>query len=157
MMRTTMLVLTALGATVVLVVSGCGTPAANPPAAQPAPSPSASSVSLPATTNATTRPAKTPTSNVKDCFDADCALIVSKPIGIPLDTKLFYYPELTVVAITSNSVTYRVDYPHGGRAEQSLSPGGQGQFGFRSFTPVEVGLDSITDGTAILVLSPGAQ
>lgn len=149
-----------------LPVVGCGTPKDSPPAARPdssdtpPPSPTRSPASTPTKTSTTTasagaRTATPPTSNPKDCFDGDCTLELSKPVAIRLDTKVFYYPEMTVVAVGSDRLTYRVDYPHGGGAQQTLSPGGSSAFGFRSHTRVEVKLVSITKGTALLSLAPG--
>ncbi|MEU9791785.1 hypothetical protein AB0E27_14370 [Streptomyces sparsogenes] len=151
-----------------LLLVGCGSSADSPPTARPSASDTPSSVrpsktapsrtSAPARTpspSATTRTAAPTTSNPKDCFDGYCTLKLSKPLTIRLDTKKFYYPEMTVVAVGPDSLTYRVDYPHGGGAQQILSPGGGSAFGFRSHTTVEVKLVSITGGTALLALSPG--
>ncbi|QUH04018.1 hypothetical protein HUO13_27220 [Saccharopolyspora erythraea] len=98
-----------------------------------------------------------PSTNVADCFDAECTLAVTGPITIPLDRARFYYPELSVVSVTPEGLTYRVDYPHGGGAEQGMGPGGGSGFGFRDFPMVEVKLESINDGTAVLVLRSAPQ
>ncbi|MFB4297706.1 hypothetical protein, partial [Actinomadura sp. NTSP31] len=100
-------------------------------------------------------PTPTPTTKTKDCFDGDCLLEVDGPIDIKLDRKTFYYPELSSVSVDNNSLTYHVEYPHGRGAQQVLSPGGGGSFGFRDRTPVDVKLVSIKNGKAILSLTPG--
>ncbi|AXK36835.1 hypothetical protein DVA86_34155 [Streptomyces armeniacus] len=95
------------------------------------------------------------TSDPKDCFDADCRLKVSGPTTIRLDAEKFHYPALNVVEVGRDSLRYQVDYPQGGGAEQILGPGGSGSFGFRSQPPVEVKLESVKGGTALLALTPG--
>lgn len=95
-----------------------------------------------------------PTTRVSDCFDGECLLKVSKPVDIRLNAKKYYYPEMSIVAIDAKSITYTVDYPHGGGAQQVLGPGGGGGFGFRSYPSVKVTLVSIKKGTALVSISP---
>jgi hypothetical protein len=128
--------------------SASDSPSSDRPARSPSASPSAS-------TPSPTRTAGPTTSDPEDCFDGDCRLKLSAPTTIRLDAEKFHYPEMRVVRVGPDSLTYRVDYPGGGGAEQNLSPGGGSAFSFRSQTPVEVTLESITDGKAVLALSPG--
>lgn len=95
--------------------------------------------------------------NVSDCFDADCALAVTGPMDIPLDPELVYYSEMSIVVVTPGSLSYRVDYPYGGGAQRTLRPGGGSAFGFSDFTKVDVALDSTTNGTAVLMLTPSTS
>lgn len=137
-----------------LVLASCGSSPDAPRSASPNATTSASRAASPTSTPATTRTAAS-TSKVKDCFDGDCLLQVSKPVDIRLDTKKFYYPELAIVAVDASGISYRVDYPHGGSAQQVLSPGSGSSFGFRSYTPVEVKLVSINKRKALIAISPG--
>jgi predicted small lipoprotein YifL len=136
-------------------LAGCGTQPDGPPEKPPAATKSSSDGS--AKNKPSKKPSPTPppeTTDPKDCFDAECTLKVTKPVTIPLDKKKFHYPEMKVVAFDSKSLSYQVDYPGGGGAQQVLSPGGGSGFGFRSNPSVEVKLLSITKGTARLSLTP---
>ena len=136
-------------------LAGCGTQPDGPPEKPPAATKSSSDGS--SKNKPSKKPSPTPpqeTTDPKDCFDAECTLKVSKPVTIPLDKKKFHYPEMKVVAVDSKSLSYQVDYPGGGGAQQVLSPGGGSGFGFRSYPSVEVKLLSITKGTARLSLTP---
>ncbi|MFI7639363.1 hypothetical protein [Nonomuraea sp. NPDC049400] len=153
-------------------LAGCGSPEATPRAASPsaaastsaAPS-SAPATSAPPTTTPTSTPTPTPeatpsrkpTSRIKDCFDGDCLLKVSRPVTIPLNAKKFYYPKFEIVSVKSKTLTYWVEYPHGGGAQQVMGEGSRSSFGFRSRTPVEVSLVSIEKGKALLSISPGKR
>lgn len=155
-----------------LLLLGCGGPDAAPQSAQPTVAgPSAvvsasgpaesAAASTPASTPPSTAPpqvepsrsAGRPTSNVKDCYDGNCTLILSGPKRIPLNAKIFHFPAVRVVSITRDTLTYRVDSPGGGLSEASLSPGGGSSFGFRSFPAVQVTLISIEKGKAVLAVS----
>lgn len=151
-----------------LALIGCGGPDGDPaaapssgsspaassaaPSGTPTQPPSASPTVVPTTAPAT-KSAKLST-QVRDCRDGDCRLLVSKPVTIPLDTKRFYYPSITVTEVTRESLTYQVRYPHGGGAVQRLSPGNKGGFGFRSYTHLEVALERTSQGRLVLVISP---
>jgi hypothetical protein len=102
----------------------------------------------------TLAPAKV-TTRVKDCFDGNCRLKVGGPVRIPLNAKKFHYSSLEVVSVTAHSLTYQVPYPQGGGAAQTLGVGGSGSFGYRSDPAVEVRLESVTRGKAVLALTPG--
>ncbi|HEV7935053.1 MAG TPA: hypothetical protein VGP70_22430, partial [Actinomadura sp.] len=52
----------------------------------------------PKSTPATTR-SPAPASTVKDCFDGNCTLMLSKPVKIRLDAKKYYSPDVTVAAV----------------------------------------------------------
>ncbi|MFI6904860.1 hypothetical protein ACIBKY_26595 [Nonomuraea sp. NPDC050394] len=144
-------------------LAGCASPEAGRQATAPTPTtgipskPGTPATSAPATESPTPSPSPTreATTKVKDCFDGDCLLKLSKPVTIRLNAKKFYYPKFEVVAIDADTITYRVDYPHGGGSEQRLGEGGGGAFAFRKHTPVEVRLVSIKKGRALLSVSPG--
>ena len=139
---------------------GCDTQPQGPPEKAPAATMSSSggsSKNKPSKKPTPTRTAPPETTDPKDCFDAECTLKVSKPVTIPLDKKKFHYPEMKVVAVDSKNLSYQVDYPGGGGAQQVLSPGGGSGFGFRSYPSIEVKLLSITKGTARLSLTPNEK
>jgi hypothetical protein len=140
-----------------LALIGCG---GKTPVAQ-APSPSAARTSSPppsepaSSPTASRNPPAPPSSNVKDCFDADCTLVLSKPAKIPLDAKRFHYSSMRVTAISAQSLTFTVDYPQGGGSSSTIGPGlANGSFGFRGSPLIEVGL-TLVDGNPALVLQPG--
>jgi hypothetical protein len=140
------------------LLAGCDTQAEGAPEKPPAATKSSSDGSSKNTPSKKPSPTAHPdTTDPKDCFDAECTLKVSKPVTIPLDKKKFHYPEMKVVAVDSGSLSYQVDYPGGGGAQQVLSPGGGSGFGFRSHPSVEVKLLSITKGTARLSLTPNEK
>ncbi|MEV1169504.1 hypothetical protein [Nonomuraea sp. NPDC049784] len=82
---------------------------------------------------------------------------LSRPVTIRLDAKKFSYPKFEVVAVKANTITYWMEYPHGGGAQQVLGKGASSSLGFRSRTPVEVSLVSIEKGKALLSISPGKR
>jgi hypothetical protein len=82
-------------------------------------------------------------------------LAVTKAVKIPLDAARFYYPAMSVVSVTPESLTYRIDPPHGGRLQSSVGLGGGGAFGFRDHTHLQVRFESV-GGRSVLVLSPKA-
>ena len=89
-----------------------------------------------------------------DCFDGDCTLLTG-PATIPLDAATFYYPSMQVTAISADSLSYAVAYPHGGGVQSTVGVGlGGGGFGFREFQAIKVGL-AVVDGAPALVLQPG--
>jgi hypothetical protein len=137
-----------------LTLASCGS---SPEETKAAPTASRSPNSSSAPVSASPSPTRTPTTKIKDCFDGDCLLEVDGPVDIKLDKKTFYYPEFSIVSVDENSLTYYVEYPHGGGAQQVLSPGGGGSFAFRDNTPVEVKLVSVKDGKALLSLTPGRR
>ncbi|MFI6540725.1 hypothetical protein ACIBHY_50280 [Nonomuraea sp. NPDC050547] len=140
-------------------LAGCASPETGRQAAVSTPTPSTPATSASATESPTPSPSPTrqATTKVKDCFDGDCLLKLSKPVTIRLNAKKFYYPKFEVVAIDARTITYRVEYPHGGGSEQRLGEGGGGGFAFRKHTPVEVRLVSIKKGQALLSVSPGER
>lgn len=146
--------LTALVLALPVALLGCGKSGTDRPAAR-----ATASQPTPASTSSAPTPSGSPTvsSKVKDCFDGDCLLAVSKPVTIPLDKKRYYYPKFAITAVTSNQVSYRVDYPQGGHAEQRLSVGNESSFGFRSHPQVNVRLVSIAGKKAVIAISPGTQ
>jgi hypothetical protein len=151
-----------------LVLAGCGgTPVAQPsttpvatteaPAASSAP-PATTASSTPATVSSSTNPnpPAPPSNKVRDCYDGDCTLLLSRPTTIPLDAGKFHYSSMRVTAISADSLSYSVAYPQGGGAQSSVGPGlGGGSFGFRGSPSIEVGLTSV-GGKPALVLQPGA-
>ena len=139
----------ALGLT--LILAGCGGSGTDQHAASPSRSAAPPSPS-PSPSPSPTQPA---TRDVRDCYDADCTLLVTKPLRIPLNAKLFHYPAVIVESLAGGTLTYRVDYPQGGMSEAHLSPGNSSSFGYRSATPITVKLLSLKHGTAILSLTPG--
>lgn len=158
-----------------LALTGCGSaPVASPPTPPvsttnaPAASPASSAPPLtPPPTTATPTPAATsrsanpnppapPSNKVRDCFDGDCTLLLSRPTTIPLDAKKFYYSSLRVTAISADSLSFSVADAHGGDSEVSIGPGLGGlSFGFGDSPSLEVGLTTV-DGKPALVLQPGA-
>ncbi|SEG88349.1 hypothetical protein SAMN05444920_106226 [Nonomuraea solani] len=139
-------------------LAGCGSPAPAPPAAAPSNTPATSTPAAtptPAPTpTSTPSPSRKPTTKVKDCYDADCLLKLSRPVTIRLNAKKFYYPKFEIVAVSAKTITYVVEYPHGGGAQQVLGKGGSSGFGFRDRPTVEVTLVSIRKGQALLSISP---
>lgn len=94
---------------------------------------------------------------MRDCFDGDCTLLLSKPTTIALDAGKFHYPSMRVTAISASSLSFSVAYPGGGGSESSVGPGlGGASFGFRDFPSIEVGL-TLVDGKPALVLQPGTS
>lgn len=91
---------------------------------------------------------------MKDCFDGDCVLLLSKPATIRLDAKKLHYPSMRVTAISADSLTYQVTYPGGGGATSTVGPGGRGAFSFQGFPKIEVGM-TLVDGKPALVLQLG--
>ncbi|WP_157358855.1 hypothetical protein [Amycolatopsis sp. ATCC 39116] len=163
-MRKHVFALTALS----LVFAGCGTaaPVAQqpPPSTTPAPPTTAPATTVPSTTSTSAEPTTTtanpnppapPSSKVRDCFDGDCTLLLSKPTTIPLDAARFHYASMRVTAISADGLTFSVTYPQGGGAQSSIGPGlGGASFGFRGSPSIEVGL-TLVDGKPALVLQPG--
>ncbi|MFI6290824.1 hypothetical protein ACIBEJ_04525 [Nonomuraea sp. NPDC050790] len=141
----------------VCALAGCGSPQAAAPSSTPAASTPAVSTPAPETPSPTPSPSPTrePTTKVKDCYDGDCLLKLSKPVTIWLNAKKFYYPKFEIVAVKADRITFWVEYPHGGGAEQTLGEGGGSSFSFRDRTPVDVTLVSIRNGRAVLSVSPG--
>lgn len=93
---------------------------------------------------------------MRDCFDGDCTLVLTKPARIPLDAQRFHYSTLRVTAISADSLSFVVPYPQGGSAQSTIGPGlGAASFGFRGSPSIEVGL-TLVDGKPALVLQPGA-
>ena len=152
-----------------LILAGCDseTPTAQPPPSSPAvsltpsatpspslaPSPTPSAVPTP--TTAKPRPTAPPSRNVKDCYDGNCTLLLSKPTRVPLNAKKFHYSSMRVTAISTKSLTYKVPYPGGGGAQSTIGVGlGSSTFGFRGSPTVEVGL-TLVKGKPALVLQVG--
>jgi hypothetical protein len=71
-----------LAALPLLVLAGCGKNAPGPP---PPPTPASS--------------------DVADCFEGNCTLLLTKPATVPLDAKKLYYPSMRVTAISAESLT----------------------------------------------------
>lgn len=149
-------------AALALVLAGCDSEA---PVAQPPSASSAATIASPPTTSpsalttsnsANRRPPAPPGSNVKDCFDGDCTLLLTKPTKIPLNAKTLHYSSMRVTAISAKSLSYTVNYPQGGGAQSTIGVGLAGSsFGFRGFPSIEVGL-RVVGGKPALVLQRGA-
>ncbi|MEU4742457.1 hypothetical protein AB0G02_18610 [Actinosynnema sp. NPDC023658] len=110
------------------------------------------------TPTATTSPATPapPSSNVDDCFDGDCTLLLTGPVEVPLDAATFYYSSMHVTEISPDTLSYYVPYPDGGGTQSTIGAGlGSGEFGFQGQPSIRVGL-VVVDGTPALVLQPGA-
>ena len=148
------LVLAALG----LALTACGgrqTEAQAPPPPAPSSPPPSTSATPTTSSSPSARPTAPPSSNVRDCFDADCTLLLTKPATIPLDAGKFHYSSMRVTAISADSLSYSVSYPNGGSASSTVGVGLAGSsFGFRGSPAVEVGL-TLVDGKPALVLQPG--
>jgi hypothetical protein len=59
------------------------------------------------------------------------------------------------VSVGSHSLSYFVAYPQGGGAQQTLGIGGSGSFGFRKDPAIEVRLESVSKGKAVLAITSG--
>lgn len=153
-------------AALALLLAGCGgeAPVAQPPSASPAPAttaqpPSSTTSSAPPTSSSAATsssqkplPVAPPSSNVKDCFDGDCTLPLTKPAKIPLDAKTLHYSSMRVTAISADSLSYSVAYPGGGGASSTVGVGlGGSAFGFQGGPMIRVGL-TLVDGKPALVL-----
>ncbi|GAA4861317.1 hypothetical protein [Saccharopolyspora cebuensis] len=135
-------------------LTGCAQPEAG------APRPVESPPTAPAAPEAPAPPPtpEPPSTDVAECFDADCTLAVTGPITIPLDPARFHYPEMSVRSVTPDFLAYDVTSPAGGVAILSrLGPGGGGSFGSRGHTTVQVKLESLDDGTTVVVLTPAPR
>ncbi|MEV4803226.1 hypothetical protein AB0K18_24745 [Nonomuraea sp. NPDC049421] len=160
------------GCVLVGVVAGCGSAEEPPTAAAPAGTPAATApTSAPpaSTPEASTTPSVSPTpspspsptkkrkatSRVRDCFDGDCLLRVSRPVTIRLNAKKFYYRQFHILDVGKSSITYLVEYPHGGGAQATLGKGGTSSFGFRKRPTVEVSLVSVKKGRALVSITAG--
>jgi hypothetical protein len=156
-MRRHIIVLAAL----TLTLTGCGSAAlvAQPPstsAARTTVAPPTTSTPPTTSSSANPIPLAPPTSNVQDCFDGDCTLLLTGPTTIPLDATKLYYPAMRVTAVSTTSLTYTVTYPRSGGSESTIGVGtGTGGFGFQGFPTVEVGL-TLVAGQPALVLQLGA-
>ena len=158
---------TALAA-LALILAGCDseTPAAQPPppaspsattasASPAAPTASPTPSAVPTPTTAKPRPLAPPSKNVKDCYDGNCTLLLTRPTRIPLNAKKLHYSSMRVTAISTKSLTYKVPYPGGGGAQSTIGVGlGSSTFGFRGSPTVEVGL-TLVKGKPALVLQLG--
>ena len=92
---------------------------------------------------------------MKDCYDGNCTLLLTKPTRIPLNAKKLHYSSMRVTAISTKSLTYKVPYPGGGGAQSTIGVGlGSSTFGFRGSPTVEVGL-TLVKGKPALVLQVG--
>ncbi|ALG08498.1 hypothetical protein AOZ06_17655 [Kibdelosporangium phytohabitans] len=92
---------------------------------------------------------------MKDCFDGDCVLVLSKPTTVRLDAAKLHYTSMRVTAISADSLTYNVSYPGGGGTTATVGQGvGGSAFSFQGFPKVEVGL-TLVDGKPALVLQLG--
>lgn len=143
--------LAALLATTAVALAGCGGDRA---AIEEPAGPSASPSEEVSPTPSPTPSPQAPTKRVKDCYDGDCTLLVSKPVSIPLDADTFHYEVLEIVEVTDDALTYFVPYGGGGGASSQLGVGGGGGFGFRDEMGISLRVVSIEDGTATLVISP---
>ncbi|MET0496339.1 MAG: hypothetical protein ABW000_24695 [Actinoplanes sp.] len=157
-------------AALALILAGCDseTPTAqpqpsSPPATTASPTPTPSATPTPATptpatptpTTAKPRPTAPPSRNVRDCYDGNCTLLLTKPTRIPLNVKKFHYSSMRVTAISKKSLTYLVPYPGGGGAQSTIGVGlGGSTFSFRGSPAVEVGL-TLVKGKPALVLQVG--
>ncbi|WP_433870107.1 hypothetical protein [Saccharopolyspora sp. CA-218241] len=142
-------------AAVTWALTGCAQPEAGAP--RPVESPPTAPAAPEAPAPPPPRP-EPPSTDVAECFDADCTLVVTGPLTIPLDAARFYYPEMTLVSVTPDALTYYVTYPDGGVAIRArLGPGGGGSFGSRGHATVQVKLDSLGDGTTVVVLTPAPR
>lgn len=92
---------------------------------------------------------------MRDCFDGDCLLRVSRPVTIRLNAKKFYYRQFHILDVGKSSITYLVEYPHGGGAQATLGKGGTSSFGFRKRPTVEVSLVSVKKGRALVSITAG--
>lgn len=149
-----------------LILTSCGISPDEPKAAEGKTSPGAAASASPAPTGggdaSTPTPAapaspdaQEPTTKVKDCFDGDCLLKVTEPVDIKLDAKKYYYKKIQIVDVGEKTMTYVVDYPHGGGAQQMLGPGGSSSFGFRSYPSINVTLVSAKKGRLLVSITPG--
>ncbi|WP_215546290.1 hypothetical protein [Amycolatopsis sp. CA-230715] len=157
---------TAAFAALALLLAGCGGEApvaqAPPSTSQPPtttqPPPSTTSSATPTSSSEAPSssqkplPVAPPSSNVKDCFDGDCTLLLAKPAKIPLDTKTLHYSSMRVTSISAESLAYFVPYPGGGGASSTVGVGlGGSAFGFKDGPMIRVGL-TLVDGKPALVL-----
>src|SRR4051812_47040344 len=100
-MRHHLVILAALS----LALTGCGgeAPTARPSTTVPPPTTSTTPTTSSAqpTTTTAALPYTPPTSDVQDCFDADCTLLLTEPTTIPLDATAFHYPAMVVTAFST--------------------------------------------------------
>jgi hypothetical protein len=101
-------------------------------------------------------PPSRPSSNVADCFEGDCTLLLTEPATIPLDATKLYYPAIRVTDISADNLTYSVTYPGGGYAgEATIGVGlGRAAFAVQGRPSVQVGL-ILVNGNPALVLQTG--
>lgn len=92
---------------------------------------------------------------MKDCYDGDCVLVLTKPTTVPLDGKKLGYPSIRVTAISTEKLTFTVRGSEGGSTTMSFGPGiGNGKLGISATSALEVGLTTV-DGKPALVLQLG--
>jgi hypothetical protein len=71
---------------------------------------------------------------------------------IRLDARKLHYSAMTVTAISTDSLSYSVDYPQGGGSSATVGVGlGGSSFGFTGSPMIQVGL-TLVDGRPALVL-----
>lgn len=92
---------------------------------------------------------------MRDCYEADCTLLVSGPVTIPLDVGRFHYTSVAVSSVTADTVLTSQASPDGGGGGLILHPGGSGSFGYRSLPEVIVSVISIRNGVATVQLRTG--
>ena len=89
---------------------------------------------------------------MKDCYDGECTLLLSRAATIPLDRKRLHYPSMRITAISPKGISYKVTYPGSGGSEVSSGPGpGSSSFGFRDLPTVEVGVIVVNGRTALVL------
>ena len=129
-----------------------GTPAAGTPGAPPITSTTAPPTPAPTSTRP---PARTepPTTDVADCRDGSCTLVVRKPVRIPLDASRFHYSSLRLLDVSSDGLELQPTDSDGGPTI-SISGGGESTIGFTGFRGITLRLDT-AGGRRLLVLAPG--
>lgn len=90
-------------------------------------------------------------SNIGACYDGECEVAISESVRIPLDGRSGF-DAVTVEAIESNNVRFRVGYPHGS-GSGSASPGST--VTFKNGTGgIRITVIAIDAGTAVIKISP---
>lgn len=88
------------------------------------------------------------TDTVKDCFDGDCLLRVSKPTVVPLHIK-YGITRLEITAIDADTVTIQLSFGAGAGGETTGSAGST-----LTVNKLVIRVVSVDGGTAVLDFTP---
>lgn len=148
--------LTLLAAVITAWLAGCSMSRSGPPATSTSPT-SAEETSTTSAEPSRDEDEPPPlndepiTSNSADCVDGQCRLPVSGPVKIPLDASRYYYPEVWIIAVTADSLTFQL--PFEGRGGTSASIGAGGSAGIGHDGPPLIWL-TLETGSTVINLTP---